>query len=93
MLYVSEDYRYGYVELDMAARRPRTRACVAADVLKTWRGLAVEANTGGKIIGALAMVRRNDTRCTTRIANPSNCDSDVGSLSYSRVRVEPKLIK
>ena len=85
-LYVSDEYQLGYGETKTAAKRPKTRI----EVLTTWRGLAIEVESGGKIVGTLPTVRNIGIRCNTRGVYSSNYDSNEGILSRSCVHVETK---
>ena len=69
-LYVSDEYQLSYGESEAAAKRPKTRT----DVLTAWRGLAIEVEPKGRIVGTLPTIRSIGTRCNTGGVHPSNYD-------------------
>ena len=84
-LYVSDEYQLGYGESESAAKRPKTRT----DVLTAWRGLAIEVEPEGRIVGTLPTIRSIGTRCNTRGVHPSNYDPN-NFLSRNCVHAETK---
>ena len=84
--YVNDEYRQGYGETETAAIWPT----IWTKILKTWWGPAIEAESRGKIVGKLQIVRNVGTRHTTRAVYSSNYDSSEEILSRSCVHVDPK---
>ena len=84
-LYVSDEYQLGYGESETAAKRPKTRT----DVLTAWRGLAIEVEPEGRIVGTLPTIRSIGTRCNTGGVHPSNYDPN-NFLSRNCVHAETK---